>query len=672
MDSHVGTPVSLNLKENLEGRIANLAMAPSYENTLIPLFEAIMNSIHSVQERFGEEWTKKGEISIAVERNDSEHPVSFRVEDNGTGLNKNNFDSFRTYDSRYKLKKGGKGVGRLTWLKVFESIGINSIYQDGDDFSQRKFDFVLDNDNAIQDYTDTPCELPVKQRTIVHLKQLKDGYRSRCPQRTETITHKIVAHFLPFLIGDVCPDIIVKDGSETFKLRSIIDQHTFNKESKELSVEECGTFTIQHLLLDKALIENEEHTVFLSAHGRVVVDHGINNQTGLDKAFEYQTSEDGNNVPVIYVGIQSGDFLDNNVTQERNNFDIEKKVFKSITKVAEEAAKVYLAEPIERVIELKAERIGEVVKRFPRYGYLAKDRKQLAKDLPLNRKSAEEIYKEMSVRDYRASNDLRKDMAKLVSKHEGDELEDAIKDKLANLMDQVGDQEKSALAEYIGKRKLVIDLLETRLGYEDKEKKRLHTEEAVHKVICPLRVNSGDIEFGQHNLWLIDDRLAYYDFWASDKRLKEYAEGSESKSRPDLILFQGSNLMHRKGTNQPIVIVEFKRPARGDYSDDENPLSQVFNYIRELADHKVTDNDGRLITEIDKETPFFCYIVCDITPRLLATMEDYSIDQKLPGGRGYFGYNKKRNAYVEILQYSQIVQDAKLRHEAFFDELGIN
>ena len=33
---------SLHLKENLQGRIDNLAMSPSYANTLIPMFEAMI------------------------------------------------------------------------------------------------------------------------------------------------------------------------------------------------------------------------------------------------------------------------------------------------------------------------------------------------------------------------------------------------------------------------------------------------------------------------------------------------------------------------------------------------------------------------------------------------------------------------------------------------------
>ena len=69
---------------------------------------------------------------------------------------------------------------------------------------------------------------------------------------------------------------------------------------------------------------------------------------------------------------------------------------KLITKEAEDLAKKYLKEPIERLIEAKATTIERVVTNFPRYAYLVKDRREFAKKLPLNRKTEEDIYREMS------------------------------------------------------------------------------------------------------------------------------------------------------------------------------------------------------------------------------------------------------------------------------------
>lgn len=642
-------------------------MAPSYANTLIPLFEAIMNSLHAVQDRFGDDWEKQCRIEIQISEDTEGNPHSFTIEDNGIGLDERNFESFRTYDSRTKVKKGGKGVGRLTWLKVFESVRVSSIFEAEGTRMERRFKFVLDNAAAFQDYSLSQADKSTEVRTFIELRDLKDGYRSHCPKKLETIAHRIAAHFLPFLISEEKPQIRISNGSESLELSEVVADSMFEPKSETFEVGDVGTFSIKHLLLNKALIETgTEHTVYLAAHERIVTDHGVNNQTGLD------TPISCGDVQTFYVGIVSSKFLDDNVTQERNNFDVPKQAYKKITKGAEDAAKEYLREPIERLIDAKARTIDKVVTNFPRYAYLAKDRGAFAKKLPLNRKTEEDIYREMSVYDYRASRDVKNDLRELAGKEDDPANTEEFKAKLDEVMDRIGEQERASLAEYVSKRKLVIELLASRLGYKDKETKKLYHEEAIHRVICPLRVNSGDISYGNHNLWLIDDRLAYYDFWASEQSIRSFIKTSEAQARPDLILFQGSHLLRREGTDQPIVIVEFKRPARPGYSDEENPIKQVFDYIRELREHKVTDNDGALITEIGPDTPFFCYLVCDITPRLKTLLEDYAIIQALPGGRGYFGYNAPRRAYVEVLQYSEIVKDARLRHEAFFKELGIN
>ena len=40
-------------------------------------------------------------------------------------------------------------------------------------------------------------------------------------------------------------------------------------------------------------------------------------------------------------------------------------------------------------------------------------------------------------------------------------------------------------------------------------------------------------------------------------------------------------------------------------------------------------------------------------------------------GLGYYNYNKKYNAYFEILSYDKILNDAKKRNRVLFDKLGL-
>ena len=86
----------------------------------MPLMEAVSNSIHAITERFDDKAGKRGRIDVTVIRDleDENEPVlGFDVGDNGVGFTEENYKSFLTPDSRHKEKRGGKGVGRLGWLK---------------------------------------------------------------------------------------------------------------------------------------------------------------------------------------------------------------------------------------------------------------------------------------------------------------------------------------------------------------------------------------------------------------------------------------------------------------------------------------------------------------------------------------------------------------------------
>ncbi|WP_225883286.1 ATP-binding protein [Sphingomonas aliaeris] len=99
------------------GRIENISLAPNVKNALFPLFEAVMNSIHAIEERFGKDHLADGRISIFVHKDEVGEYYGFTVTDNGIGFTADNLTSLRKFDSRKKAKSGGKGVGRLCQTK---------------------------------------------------------------------------------------------------------------------------------------------------------------------------------------------------------------------------------------------------------------------------------------------------------------------------------------------------------------------------------------------------------------------------------------------------------------------------------------------------------------------------------------------------------------------------
>ena len=86
---------------------------------LIPLFEAIVNSIHAIEERRNRGDIFDGEIMIRIFRDgqlamkgygEIPNVESFSIIDNGIGFTDLNMESFMESDTTYKEALGGKGA----------------------------------------------------------------------------------------------------------------------------------------------------------------------------------------------------------------------------------------------------------------------------------------------------------------------------------------------------------------------------------------------------------------------------------------------------------------------------------------------------------------------------------------------------------------------------------
>jgi hypothetical protein len=175
-------------------------------------------------------------------------------------------------------------------------------------------------------------------------------------------------------------------------------------------------------------------------------------------------------------------------------------------------------------------------------------------------------------------------------------------------------------------------------------------------------------DHSDHNLWLVDDLLPYYQFFASDKALTSLGIEDE-RSESDLLFFNPFGF-RREGTNDPVVIVEFKLP--GDEHLSSDPVDQVLGYIEELQSRTVKNPDGEVINDISDRTPFECIIVCDLTAGARKKLVRSLAQNPTPDGLGYYGFSKEHNASIRVLSYRKLFRDAELRHRALFDKLGLS
>ena len=130
------------MHNDLNGRLRNTNLP--YSKGLMPLFEAVINSIESIEDRslIEQQSLSNYYIRLEIERVEQldfgikpgARPESeitgFRIIDNGVGFTDENWESFRTLDSSHKLEKGCKGIGRLMWLKAFNNVTVYSTYQE--------------------------------------------------------------------------------------------------------------------------------------------------------------------------------------------------------------------------------------------------------------------------------------------------------------------------------------------------------------------------------------------------------------------------------------------------------------------------------------------------------------------------------------------------------------
>lgn len=132
---------------DIKGKINEKKLA--FSNTLLPLFEAIVNSIQAIEE---DSSTRIGIIEIDIIRTKQKEIeftesdilpeiINFEIKDNGVGFNTENYDSFNYAHSSYKFSKGGKGIGRFTWLRAFKRAEIESRFKENNQWNLRKFNF---------------------------------------------------------------------------------------------------------------------------------------------------------------------------------------------------------------------------------------------------------------------------------------------------------------------------------------------------------------------------------------------------------------------------------------------------------------------------------------------------------------------------------------------------
>jgi hypothetical protein len=663
---------------DLPGKVANTRLPQS--RSLLPLFEAIINSAHSIEESHAD----SGTIKVTVLRENQQemlatdgeswalHPViGFTVEDNGVGFTDANFQSFQTSDSTYKKSRGAKGVGRFTWLKAFKEVEVTSVYQENDVWYRRAFRFTV-NGNGVSDNTLVETD-ERSNKTTVQLRNWNEPYSDGCPKKPGTIAQRIIDHCFLTLLSDKPPCVELFDSS-TFplNLNELLSLSIIN-DTKSL------TFTIgnHHFavrVLEIRAGEESQQRVYWCANGREVFSESVSHFVpDLKRGI---ATPDGDSAMIV--GYVSGTFLDESVNQERTDFYFDGEdgidFTGGITKgQIDSEVRISIEKHYQSYLDSLSEQRTVQVREFvnnkaPQYRGLV-NHPELLQDLEVGLPD-EKLDLELHKRQAQLELAVKRKGVELLSKKPS-EVRDLpeYKQKFDDYLEGINEISKAKLADYIVHRKSVLDLLEQQLVLTSSG--RYGLEESIHKLVFPMRTTSDDVPYDAQNLWIIDEKLSYHFYLASDVPLrKNKMVNGDDLDRPDLVIFQAPvALADGPQPYSSVVIVEFKRPARDDYKEDDNPITQVFDYIRKIRSGKAVDRKGRPMNVADT-TPFYSYIVCDLTSKIKAFAEnaDFTLS---PDNLGYFHFNKNLRSYIEIISFGKLVADARKRNQVLFDKLNL-
>jgi hypothetical protein len=666
------------VESDVEGLLRAIGLPA--KRALIPLFEAISNSLHAIEERFPHD-SNLGNVDVELIGSRDLHgnhgadalawPIhALVITDNGSGFHKENLASFQQVYSRRKFGIGGKGFGRFSFLKVFSDAQIDSVYTT-DTETAEPISFSFDAGREVQIRHREHCR--EDQWTTVRLKGVRDGYVDHIPSDPVQLAECIIEHFLPlFALGRV-PNMRVITGDETIDVNALFGESVVSRSACDTLVIAGHAFDVTYIRTGRA---NTVPRVILCGNGRAVMEDDLA-RIAPDMP-ERLIDEAGK--PYSLRVLVSGAYLDRNLDLMRSDV-----LFRNEDAMPGGERLIDKAELLERLgtiisgrfraevdvtIELRSAQLHDLAQDMPEYRVLTHARYR------------DRILRRVRFRGSRSAIDaeLWRELREIEAEHraEGsrirglldDGLEDSYRQGLEDYTEVENELGKSMLARYVVHRRVILDLLDRSLqrlagdaGYA--------LERDLHNLVFPMGKTSVDLFRDQQNLWVIDEGLSFHSILASDRRMRSIPPlNSTSNREPDIIgcfydraITVGPDPDDATGS---VVVIEFKRPKRDDYLGTD-PLRQITDRFFELREGTVTSVTGRQIN--GRSLRFVGYFIADLTPSLRRCLRASA--HETFDGDGYYFQQANLPGYIEVISYARLLRNAQRRNRVLFEKLGL-
>lgn len=658
----------------LIGRLRNLKIAK--KDGIFALFETIVNAIQAYDEA-----EKNKIVTVRINRQPvlkagnskltQEEIESIDVIDHGTGFNDENFDSFKTLDKTLKLKLGCKGVGRLFWLKVFGKVKIKSTFvQEGKKFSRS---FYFSPEREVGEEKIEPADERVECETVVSLRNRHPGFLEGKDSSTDTIVEGVLSHCIKYFLSDKeNVDVIIQDSSNRVSLKEELKKRKFEKSHEEdISIGD-HSFHLTHLLLKD--IQGKKSNISWCADGRVVKE----DVNGLNEIPRVVSSLRNHSDELTYVCLVESPFLDERVLSDRTDFNIDDTAPNVFTEIGFDKIRKELTPPIcnflKDFIEKEKEAVIDRLESFSQQYQSFKPVLDTCTNLPeVNSQSSDtEIKKVLRRKKADMEDEIEKrfeDCKKRLNSAALEDVQGTIEEYVKELTSEKALAiDKAALAQYVIRRKAILKCFEKALEFKDGKYQK---EDFLHSLVIPMKCDSSKMYFDEANLWLIDDRLAFHNYIASDISLTcQKISEIHDNGRPDIAALRLSNydgaIAVGSGVEGFIELVEFKRPMRDDVLASFN---QILRYARKLTNGEIRSYKGR---PVRCKGPVFGYIIADVTPEFRDSLINEHEFKEVDDGFLYKAHKAENfTMVVEVLSYDYLLKRAKQRNQKFFEKLGL-
>jgi hypothetical protein len=690
-------------------REAIKTISKKQKSQLQPLFEALTNSFEAIQP------LNKGKITIRLyihrdlftnkkgkSQTERFEFIKLMILDNGKGFDKTEFKRFSTLWDNSKLPTN-RGTGRVQFLHFFEETQFLSIYQDKPDV-YRKCEFVLsksllflDKNALIRVDKDEDININTTSTTLTFKKPNEQNDEKLYSTLTaKIIKESVIEQFLDYFCEnrDILPKIIIERyiddqciEDETILEKDIPTPDYFDsikinysklQNNRVISVENNEELKIKLFVLDKKQLSKNE--IVLTSKGAVAKSYPI--ECLLDK-----DTIKGKR----YLVLVSGEYIDNKDSDDRGELKIlSEEYYKEQYKDYINSDEVILLDNIMNQTNVKIRTLCPEIKR--KYDEKQNGIEDLKRIFLLNEKAISDARSKIRIDD--TDEDI---LAKIYqSKAKMSAKKDAeIKELLKNvqglnpsnksyhkdvnelsvkIVTKIPEQNKNDLAQYIARRRIVLDCFDKILKNEIEKLNNGERidERILHNLIFQQSTNDPE----SSDLWLINEEFIYYNGYSDTMLSKikyedeiifndEFTEeeqnalnaGGEKRlsKRPDVLLFPAEG---------KCILIEFKAPdvnVTDHLTQIDKYANLILNYTKKQFDFKTFY--GYLIGETIERR--------DVLGIAGTWVEAVKFNYFYRPSTNIYAFDDRGNGslYTEVIKYSVLLERAKLRNKIFIEKL---